>query len=69
MKETPRRRTAVTSSTHCKKDPIDVFPEMKLSGLIPNSHVHVSVSDLYNIICCSKIDGLIVEIYKSLTDT
>ncbi len=24
-----------------------IFPEMKLHGLIPNSYIHVSVSDLY----------------------
>ncbi len=24
-----------------------VFPEMKLRGLVPNSYIHVSVSDLY----------------------
>jgi hypothetical protein len=33
--------------THCKEDPIYVFPEMKLRGLVPNSYIHVSVSDLY----------------------
>jgi hypothetical protein len=31
---------------HCKEDPNDVFPEMKLQGLVPNFHIHVSVSDL-----------------------
>ncbi len=31
---------------HCKQDPIHVFPVMKLRGLLPNFHVHVSVSDL-----------------------
>jgi hypothetical protein len=31
---------------HCKEDPICVFPEMKLRGLVPNFHIHVSVSDL-----------------------
>ncbi len=30
---------------HCKEDPIYVFLEMKLSSLVPNSHIHVSVSD------------------------
>jgi hypothetical protein len=29
------------------KNPIYVFPEMKLSGLVPNSYIHGSVSDLY----------------------
>jgi hypothetical protein len=28
---------------HCTKNPIYVFPEMKLRGLVPNSYVHVSV--------------------------
>jgi hypothetical protein len=32
---------------HCKEDPIYVFTEMKLRGLVPNFHNHVSVSDLY----------------------
>jgi hypothetical protein len=32
---------------HCKQDPIYVFPEMKLRGLVPNFYIHVSVSDLY----------------------
>jgi hypothetical protein len=31
----------------CKEDPICVFPEMKLRGLVPNFHIHVSVSNLY----------------------
>ncbi len=34
---------------HCKQDPIYVFPEMKLCGLFPNFHIHVSVSDLYTV--------------------
>ncbi len=32
---------------HCKEDPIYVLPEMKLRGLVPIFHIHVSVSDLY----------------------
>ncbi len=32
---------------HCAENPIYVFPEMKLRGLIPNFFIHVSVSDLY----------------------
>ncbi len=32
---------------HWTKNPIYVFPEMKLRGLVPNSYIHVSVSDLY----------------------
>ncbi len=32
---------------HCKEDPIYLFPEMKIRGLIPNFHIHVSVNDLF----------------------
>ncbi len=32
---------------HCTEIPIYVFLEMKLRGFIPNSYIHVSVSDLY----------------------
>jgi hypothetical protein len=32
---------------HCKEDPIYVFPIMKLRGLFPNFHIHVSVSDVF----------------------
>jgi hypothetical protein len=32
---------------HGTKNPIYVFPEMKLRGFIPNSYNHVSVSNLY----------------------
>ncbi len=31
---------------HCKEDPIYVFPDLKLCGLVPSCHIHVSVSDL-----------------------
>jgi hypothetical protein len=32
---------------HCKEDSNYVFPEIKLRGLVPNFHIHTSVSDLY----------------------
>jgi hypothetical protein len=32
---------------HCTENPIYVFPEMKLRDLVPNSYIHVSVSELY----------------------
>ncbi len=59
---------------HCKQDPIYVFTKMKLRGLVPNFHIHLSVSNLYiptisPLFCCDKIDEPIVGIYKSLTDT
>jgi hypothetical protein len=37
----------VVDSAHCTENPIYVFPEMKLFGLVPNSYILVSVSDLY----------------------
>jgi hypothetical protein len=50
-----------------------IFPEKELRGLIPNFHIHVSVSDLYcqdrSAFCCKKICGPILGIYKALTDT
>ncbi len=39
--------TSDIHEVHCKEDPIDVFPEMKLRGLVLNSYIHVPVSDLY----------------------
>jgi hypothetical protein len=32
--------------SHCKQDPIYVFPEMKLRILVPNFYICVSVTDL-----------------------
>jgi hypothetical protein len=32
---------------HCIENSKQIFPEMKLCGLVPNSYIHVSVSDLY----------------------
>jgi hypothetical protein len=32
---------------HCKEDSNYVFPEIKVSGLVPSFHIHSSVSDLY----------------------
>ncbi len=64
-----------THHLHCNENPIYVFPEKELRGLIPNFHIHVSVSDLQyiflgsvRIFSCSKIGRQIVGIYKSLTD-
>jgi|LakMenEpi03Aug12_release.lakeMendotaPanAssembly.Ray.scaffolds.fasta_scaffold673048_1 hypothetical protein len=59
---------------HCTENPIYVFPEMKLSGLVPNSYIQVSVSNLYisESVClfgCCKIGRLILGIYKLFTDT
>ncbi len=33
--------------THCKENPIYLFPGMKLRGLVLNFHIHISVNDLY----------------------
>jgi hypothetical protein len=32
---------------HCTENFKQIFPEMKLRGLVPNFYIHVSVSDLY----------------------
>ncbi len=32
---------------HYTENPIYVFPQMKLRSLVPNSYIHLSVSDLY----------------------
>jgi hypothetical protein len=52
---------------HCTENPIYVFQEMKMRGLIPKSYIHVSVSDL----CIPRIslqkleDGLWESINRS----
>ncbi len=33
---------------HCTENPIYVFPEIKLRGLVPNSYIPVFVSDLFS---------------------
>ncbi len=38
---------ATENEPHCKENPICVLLEMKLRGLSPNFHIHVSVRDLY----------------------
>jgi hypothetical protein len=75
-------RIVAKSLEHCKwsagRNLIYVFPEMKLlfpkqnnNVLSPSSYTHISVRDLFisSIFCCRKICGLILGIYKSLTDT
>ncbi len=59
---------------HCTENSKQIFPEMKLCGLVPNLYIHVSVSDLYIPTTgpqtkYSQIGEQIMEIYKSLTDT
>ncbi len=62
------------SITHCNGNSVYIFLFWELRGLIPNFHIHVSVSDL-NIprigphISSSRKDRPIVRIYNSLTDT
>jgi hypothetical protein len=41
------RRERGGLALHCTENLINVFPVMKLCGLVPNSYLHVSVSDLY----------------------
>ncbi len=45
------------------------IPRNDLCGFVLYSYIHVSVSGLVCLFCCSKIDGPIVAIFKSLTDT
>jgi hypothetical protein len=65
---------ACAMQRQCTENSKQIFPEMKLHGLSPNSYINVSVSDLYILtvglhILLQKIGGPIVGIYKSLTDT
>jgi hypothetical protein len=39
---TSQYRKKNTATMHCKDDPMYVFPKMKLRGLVPSSHGHVS---------------------------
>ena len=59
---------------HCTENLNQIFPEMKLRGLVPNFYIHVFMSDFHIHTIApqmqhSKIGALIVGIYKSLTDT
>ncbi len=36
-----------TLQRHCTENSNHIFPEMKLRGLVPNFHFHISVSDFY----------------------
>jgi hypothetical protein len=54
---------------HTAEDPIYVFPEMKLRSLVPNYHIHVSVSTFYIPTICppillQQIGGQIVGMYN-----
>jgi hypothetical protein len=62
--------TAKTNDENLKQ----IFPEKEYWGLSPNFHIHVSVSELYIPTMglpfrLEEICGLILGIYKSLTDT
>ncbi len=73
---TPQKKSysLVVIVYHSKKDPIYVFPEMKLHGLVPNFHIHVSESNSFiptigPPILLQKIGGpIVVGIYKLLTE-
>jgi hypothetical protein len=65
-----------TLQRHYTENSNQIFPETKLCGLVSNSYVHVSVSDLYIptiglpvLLQEKKIGGPIVGIFKSLTDS
>ncbi len=66
--------TATALQRHNTKNSKKIFPEKELRGLSPNFHIHVPVSDLYIPtiglpILLQEICGLILGIYKLLTDT
>jgi hypothetical protein len=44
---TGNREQQLKGWSHCNENPIQVFSEKELCGLIPSLHIHVSVSDLY----------------------
>ncbi len=63
-----------TLQKHCTENSKQIFPEMKLRGLVTNFLIHISVSVLYiptngPPILLQKIGGPIVGIYKSLKET
>ncbi len=47
-KEEPTEERIQGRAHRAVEDPIYVFLKMKLRGLVPNSYIHLSVSDLYN---------------------
>jgi hypothetical protein len=58
----------------CTENWKQIFPEIKLCGLVPNFCIHVSVSDLYITtiglaILLYRVCGQIEGIYKLLKDT
>ncbi len=67
----------ITLQRHCTENSKQIFLEMKLRGLVPNSSIHVFVSEIYvyifprtvRLFCYRKIGGPTVEIYESITDT
>jgi hypothetical protein len=52
---------------HCTVNSKQISPEMKLRGLVPIP-IHIFPGSV-RLFCCSKIGGLIMGIYNSLTDT
>jgi hypothetical protein len=59
---------------HYAKNLKQIFPEMKLRGLVPNMYIHASVSDLKipTIVSATAVQQNRQTnrgIYKSLTDT
>jgi hypothetical protein len=67
------KQSAYTAKTKCRKFKTNI-PRKGISGLSPNFHIHVSVSELYipamglPFLLEEKF-GPILGIYKSLTDT
>jgi hypothetical protein len=58
---------------HCTENLKQIFPKMKLQGLVPSYYIHVSVNDIYIPTIgpqaqYSKLGGSITGIYKSLNE-
>ncbi len=47
LRVTIKKQASLQHREHCTKNPIYVFPEMKLHGLVPSSYNNVPVSNLY----------------------
>ncbi len=70
----PQDRTGPALQRFYTQNSKQIYPEMKLHGLVSNSYIDVSVSDYVFpgpvcLFCGGKTGGPIFGIYKSLTNT
>jgi len=68
------RKKVQVRDTHWTENSKQIFPEINQHGLVPNFHIHVSVTDLYIPwtglpILLQKIGGPIVGLYNLLRNT